>query len=350
LTALARLSCWIPPKSTETFDRAFAALALPLLRAQGWQEAGLRRDLVLDELRWCLRIYSAAAGAGRIAEAGSGQRQGLWFTVGVQDRLPSSLVNALFQDRKGRLWGGTYGKGAWYYDGAYIHAFGKAEGLPSDKIYSIAEDREGKVWLGTEDQGLCCYDGETIETFNAADGLAGDCVDGILADQQGRLWVWKQGGALICMESGCWRPVADPQGKPVEQVCCLCEDRLGRLWIGTRDQGLVCLEAGRGLRFFTRREDVPLLVHYFAEQFAHHLNRPAPRIAPQVLEHLSRYPWPGNVRELEHLVQRALLVCKQDTIQLEDLQLWDPPPPRAPKPAPSPWTNNSARPRPRSGN
>jgi DNA-binding NtrC family response regulator len=83
-----------------------------------------------------------------------------------------------------------------------------------------------------------------------------------------------------------------------------------------------------------RREDIPLLVHYFSEQFAHHLNRPAPRIAPQVLEYLSRYEWPGNVRELEHLVQRALLVCKQDTIQLEDLQLWGPPAPSSAEPCP----------------
>lgn len=72
-----------------------------------------------------------------------------------------------------------------------------------------------------------------------------------------------------------------------------------------------------------RREDIPLLVHYFAEQFARHLNRPTPAIDPRVLDALALYHWPGNVRELEHLVQRALLVCRDHHIRLEDLPALD---------------------------
>ena len=68
-----------------------------------------------------------------------------------------------------------------------------------------------------------------------------------------------------------------------------------------------------------RREDLLLLVRYFAERFAAHLNRPVPEIDPSVMTHLHRYPWPGNVRELEHQVQRAVLSCRDQVIQLEDL-------------------------------
>jgi DNA-binding NtrC family response regulator len=38
-------------------------------------------------------------------------------------------------------------------------------------------------------------------------------------------------------------------------------------------------------------------------------------------ERLRRYGWPGNVRELEHLIQRAVLVCSDGVIRLDDLPL-----------------------------
>ena len=293
MTPLARLSFWIPPDQTASFERAYLTLVLPFLHECGWQEAGLpqrpapagicshlfavetpqqapameaqlRRDPRWQEAvaglgrmlgqppRWSFHLFSTPTGAGRLSEAGSGQRQGLWFILGVQDRLPSAVVTCLFQDSRGRLWGGTYGKGAWCYDGAYIRSFGLEEGLPSDKVYTIAEDREGRVWLGTENCGLCRWDGHTIEVFDAADGLTSECIDGILADRQGRLWVWKQGGALSCITSECCRPFADAQGQPLEQVTCLREDRQGRIWFGTQDRGVGCLEST--LRCFTQAE------------------------------------------------------------------------------------------------
>ena len=68
-----------------------------------------------------------------------------------------------------------------------------------------------------------------------------------------------------------------------------------------------------------RREDIPLLVRYFAERFARHLDKEAPRIDPAAMHYFQTYSWPGNVRELEHLVQRTVLVCRDNAIRLEDL-------------------------------
>lgn len=68
-----------------------------------------------------------------------------------------------------------------------------------------------------------------------------------------------------------------------------------------------------------RREDIPQLVRHFAEAFAHHLHRLAPTIDSAALDKLCAYNWPGNVRELEHIVQRAVLLCQQDTIRAKDL-------------------------------
>ena len=70
-----------------------------------------------------------------------------------------------------------------------------------------------------------------------------------------------------------------------------------------------------------RREDIPLLFGHFIERFSRHLSRPVPHLSAEVVSHLQQYRWPGNVRELEHLANRAVLVCRDGAIHLDDLAL-----------------------------
>jgi DNA-binding NtrC family response regulator len=57
-----------------------------------------------------------------------------------------------------------------------------------------------------------------------------------------------------------------------------------------------------------RREDIPLLAHRFATQYASEIGKSITGIAPQALELLQGYDWPGNVRELQHAVERAVIL------------------------------------------
>ena len=68
-----------------------------------------------------------------------------------------------------------------------------------------------------------------------------------------------------------------------------------------------------------RREDVPLLAHAFLRRFAEKNARPVTRIAPAALTALERYHWPGNVRELMHALERAVVLCRGESVDLEDL-------------------------------
>ena len=63
-----------------------------------------------------------------------------------------------------------------------------------------------------------------------------------------------------------------------------------------------------------RREDIPLLVDHFARMYAERNGRPVPRIGRAVMDALCAYHWPGNVRQLEHLVERAVILCRGDEI------------------------------------
>ncbi len=57
-----------------------------------------------------------------------------------------------------------------------------------------------------------------------------------------------------------------------------------------------------------RREDIPLLVHYFVKRSAAQVGRAIEHIAPHTLKRLIEYDWPGNVRELENIVERAVIL------------------------------------------
>ena len=66
-----------------------------------------------------------------------------------------------------------------------------------------------------------------------------------------------------------------------------------------------------------RSEDIPLLLSYFAKQFAGN-NAPL-RFSKEVIQQLQRYDWPGNVRELSNFCQRLSLLQPGSMLQLTDL-------------------------------
>ena len=57
-----------------------------------------------------------------------------------------------------------------------------------------------------------------------------------------------------------------------------------------------------------RREDIPLLVRYFVQQFARRMNKRIATIPAETMEALTRYHWPGNIRELQNFIERAVIV------------------------------------------
>ncbi|WP_305041668.1 sigma-54 interaction domain-containing protein, partial [Geoalkalibacter sp.] len=68
-----------------------------------------------------------------------------------------------------------------------------------------------------------------------------------------------------------------------------------------------------------RREDILPLAEYFLAQFARQMERPLPRLSPQVRDLLLRHPLPGNVRQLKHAMERAVALGKGEIILPDDL-------------------------------
>lgn len=68
-----------------------------------------------------------------------------------------------------------------------------------------------------------------------------------------------------------------------------------------------------------RREDIPLLVTHFLRLFNEENQRQVEGFSSAAMDALSAYHWPGNVRELENAVERAVVLCRSDTIELDEL-------------------------------
>ena len=69
-----------------------------------------------------------------------------------------------------------------------------------------------------------------------------------------------------------------------------------------------------------RREDIPLLVNEFIEEFRkENIKTPVRTVNPEVVEALKQYDWPGNVRELRNITERMFILSGKAEITLDDL-------------------------------
>ncbi|WP_353185459.1 sigma-54-dependent transcriptional regulator [Bosea sp. (in: a-proteobacteria)] len=68
-----------------------------------------------------------------------------------------------------------------------------------------------------------------------------------------------------------------------------------------------------------RAEDIPLLAAHFLASLSETVGKPVTGFSPAALAAMSAHDWPGNIRELHNCVERALIVAKTATIDVQDL-------------------------------
>lgn len=70
-----------------------------------------------------------------------------------------------------------------------------------------------------------------------------------------------------------------------------------------------------------RAADVRILAKAFVKDFSVRLARPVTEITPAFLEALEQQPWKGNIRELRNVIERSLIVCESERLDVADLPL-----------------------------
>jgi len=64
-----------------------------------------------------------------------------------------------------------------------------------------------------------------------------------------------------------------------------------------------------------RKEDIPLLVSHFLKKANMENAKEVQYVSDAAMEYLMDYAWPGNIRELENVIERAVILCKSDTLE-----------------------------------
>ncbi len=70
-----------------------------------------------------------------------------------------------------------------------------------------------------------------------------------------------------------------------------------------------------------RLDDIPTLAEHFLKIYSSKYNKPRIKVKKSTLKLLTKHSWPGNIRELQNTVERAVILCDNDEIMIEDFLL-----------------------------
>jgi len=65
-----------------------------------------------------------------------------------------------------------------------------------------------------------------------------------------------------------------------------------------------------------RKQDIPLLVRYFAQKFAQRMGKRIDSIPAGAMAALTHYSWPGNIRELQNLIERSVILSRSSVLEI----------------------------------
>jgi DNA-binding NtrC family response regulator len=77
-----------------------------------------------------------------------------------------------------------------------------------------------------------------------------------------------------------------------------------------------------------RMQDIPFLAEHFLQKYAAEAGNRIQSITPAAMSKLADYHWPGNVRELENVIERSVVMCTGDRLDVADIKLDNVPRPR----------------------
>jgi two-component system response regulator AtoC len=156
--------------------------------------------------------------------------------------------------------------------------------------------------------------------FGAADGGT------LLLDEIGDLPLELQPKLLRVLQEGEVRRVGDNQAQPVDVrvVAATARDLRQAVAQGHFREDLfyrlavVTVELPPLRR---RPEDIALLVASYLPRLSARLGRPVPQLSAEALQRLETHAWPGNVRELVNVLEKTLVLCREETIAADDILL-----------------------------
>jgi ligand-binding sensor domain-containing protein len=167
-----------------------------------------------------------------------------FINYSIEDGLPQSQVQAIFQDDQGYIWMGTYG-GLSKYDGKNFVNYSKDDGLLDNRINCIVQNTNKDIYVGTLG-GINRFDGKTFKSLVLKQELSQNQVTSMAFDKAGNLWLGTDGGGVCSYNGNVFHYYTDKEGLVNNYVRSVCLDKDGKIWFGTK--GGTCFYDGRAFQ------------------------------------------------------------------------------------------------------
>ena len=186
--------------------------------------------------------------------------------------LANRSVRAIFTDRTGVFWIGTFRGGVNVYDrnltlfGLIRHQLTPLPLATGPIVTSFAEDSQGNMYVGTDGHGLRYFDIAEKAIRDPGLRVPPSLIKHImtlLVDSKGQLWIGTFGNGLIQYDptTGHYRQYRRGRGAgdiSHDQVTCLKEDRFGKIWVGTNGGGINIIHRNSGVVQIDRDHESPM--------------------------------------------------------------------------------------------
>ena len=152
-------------------------------------------------------------------------------TYTIANGMPSNQVNAVHQDKAGKLWIGTM-NGACWFDGTNFYRFEQDNPASFNPVKAFYEDNKGNLWMAITRGGIGVFNGIRKKFYTIDNGLLSNNATAITQDKTGRYWIGTSEG-LNSFDGTRFSSYTILKGLVSNEVTCLLTDSKGNIWIGT---------------------------------------------------------------------------------------------------------------------
>lgn len=200
-----------------------------------------------DDSIYCLQVsrdgtlWAGTEGGGLIR-----YKDGIFRAFGASEGLTNGFVRVILEDASRRLWVGT-DDGLFQLENERFNRIDERNGIPHMSVNAICEDRNGRLLFGG--WGLLIVQGAEKQYYKSGESQADNSIRTLCQTASGDLWIGTIAGLRKISPGQTGDPFLQPKIFSQINISVLRESRKGQLWIGSYGQGLMRYENGITTKF-----------------------------------------------------------------------------------------------------
>lgn len=167
------------------------------------------------------------------------------FRVDLKHELYKQTVFDILVEAD-NCWFGTLQSGLIQYDrnAKSFTQFSEKNGIGNNHVRAILKDRWGSLWIGTSGGGVSQFAGKLFSHYSLESGLGGNFIYSVFQDSQRRIWFGTSQNGVSILENNVFSQLNTSSGFEAVKVKAIAEDDSGIMYFGTEGQGIGTLSAG----------------------------------------------------------------------------------------------------------